>query len=247
MTQSEEITKYTKNLSILFVEDHDELRLNTVNILQSIFKTVDSSVNGKEALEKYNSYKEENSKHYDIVLSDINMPIMNGIELTRSIYELNSEQLVIILSAHDDTEYLLQLINLGVEQFIQKPIDFQELLAAFLNAAKKILHAQDTKTSTSNISIAKDVTYEKDSKSINDNGENIYLTKFEIIFMELITSYPGKIFSNEEIVLYYQSLEEDIDSANIRKMISKLRKKLPTDSLDSVYGVGYKLIPYYNE
>jgi len=247
MNYSEKTKQYTKDLSILFVEDHQELRENTMSILEAIFKDVDSANNGLEALELYNSYFEKNSKHYDIILSDINMPHMDGIELIKNVYSINPEQLVIILSAHDEKHYLLELINLGVQQFIQKPIDFQELLSSFSSAAKKILHKGKTYTHLPKIMLAKDLIYNKESKSISQNGKDIYLTKFEIIFLELLSAFPGKIFSNEEIVAHYLSLDESIDAANIRKMVSKLRKKIHKETIESIYGVGYKLLPYYEE
>ncbi|MCD6173112.1 MAG: response regulator transcription factor [Sulfurimonas sp.] len=244
MINSTDITKYTRDLSILFVEDHKELRVDTIDILKNFFKTVDSSENGKEALDKYIKYKEQNSQYYDLVLSDIRMPIMDGIELTEKIYDLNPSQIIIILSAHDETKYLLKLVNLGIEQFIKKPIDYQELLSAFLNSAKKLKEKNNLDTNTKIIQISKKITYNKDSKSLYNGKENIYLTKFEIIFIELLTTNIGKIYSNDEIVLHYNSLKENIDSTNIRKLVSKLRKKLPTNNLESIYGIGYKFIPY---
>jgi len=245
MINSNEITTYTKNLSILFVEDHDELRYDTTDILKNFFKTVDSCADGKEALEKYLTYKDENSTYYDIILSDIQMPIMDGIELTEKVYDINPSQTIIILSAHDETKYLLSLINLGIEQFIKKPIDYQELLATFLNVSKKIMKNSTTNDNNSTIELAKDFIYNKNSKALNKGSENIYLTKFEIIFIEFLTSNIGKIYSNEDIVIHYSSINENIDPANIRKLVSKLRKKLPENCLESIYGIGYKFIPYF--
>ena len=243
---SNDITAHTQNLSILFVEDNDELRQDTADILNNFFKTVHSCSNGQEALAQYLKFHDEHSTFYNIILSDIQMPLMNGIELTKKIYEINPSQTIIILSAYDDSKYLLSLINLGIEQFIKKPIDYQELLATFLNASKKIDNTSSAYNDGVTFELAKDFIYNKNSKSIIHNNENIYLTKFEIIFLELLTSSLGKIYSNEEIVTYYNSLNENIDSANIRKLVSKLRKKLPEHSLESVYGIGYKLVPYFD-
>ena len=247
MINSNEITTYTKQMTILFVEDHEELRVETTDILKSFFKTIHSCKNGKEALTQYISYKEENSITYDIVLSDIRMPVMDGIELTKNIYAINPEQTIIILSAYDDTKYLLSLINMGIEQFIKKPIDYQELLITFLNASKKIMRKNVVSDNSEAIVLSKDLIYNENSKSLMNNNENIYLTKFEIIFIELLTLNLGKIYSNEDIVLHYNSLEENIDPANIRKLVSKLRKKLPQNCLESIYGIGYKFIPYFND
>ncbi len=245
MLNSSEILKYTKNLSILFVEDHEELRVNTSEILKNFFKTVTTCSNGKEALNEYIKYNKVNSSYYDLVLSDIQMPIMDGIELTEKIYNINESQVIIILSAYDETRYLLRLINLGIEQFIKKPIDYQELLSTFLNSAKKIVQKDTTNSNEQIIQLSKNCTYNKDSKSLYYNNENIYLTKFEIIFIELLTKNLGKIYSNEDIALQYSSLEENIDTANVRKLVSKLRKKLPANHIESIYGIGYKYVPHF--
>ena len=170
---------------------------------------------------------------------------MDGITLTQEIYKINPSQLIIILSAHDDVEYLLKLINLGIEQFIKKPIDTNQLLTSFLSCAKKLENNDTEKVDTAvEVLLDKDVTYSKETKSINNSGQSVYLTKFEIIFMELLISSLGKIYSNEEIVQHYLTLNETIDASNIRKLVSKLRKKLPENSLESIYGIGYKFIPY---
>lgn len=245
MIHPNETKKFTSELSILFAEDHDELRINTTNILKSIFKEVESCVNGKEALEKYLQYQEQHSSSYDIVLSDIEMPLMDGIELTEKIYSYNPSQSIIILSAYDDTRYLLKLINLGIEQFIQKPIDYQELLNAFLNVAKRNIATKNEALEKEKIILSTNIFYDLNAKSIIDHNQNIYLTKYEIIFMDLLSSKVGKIFSNEEIVTHFNSLGETIDSANIRKLVSKFRKKIPVNFIESIYGIGYKLLPHY--
>ncbi len=245
MINTNELIRYTEQLSILFVEDHEELRIQTTDILQKLFKTVDTFSNGKDALEQYVKYAEENSKNYDIILTDIRMPFMDGIELTENIYKLNKEQIIIVLSAYDETKYLLKLINLGIEQFIKKPVNYDELLQTFLNISKKL--SNDSSQNNLNIvdfKLDEDTVYSKETKSISKNGKNIYLTKFEIIFIELLTQSVGKIYSNEDIVFHFVSSNEIIDASNIRKLVSKLRKKLPENSLESIYGIGYKFIPY---
>ncbi len=244
MLNSKEILKYTENLSILFVEDHDELRENTTEILKNFFYRVDCAEDGREALKKYKEYHKENSKYYDLVLSDIQMLNLNGVELTSKLYELNPSQLLIILSAHDDTKYLMPLINLGIEQFIKKPIDYQELLRVLLNSSKKIQQnsASETSALSKKIYLNSSVVFDKDNSSLSENEKMIYLTKYEIIFMQLLSDNSGKIYSNEEIANQYELLKESLDIQNIRKLVSKLRKKLPENSLESIYGIGYRII-----
>jgi len=245
MINSKELLEYTKNFSILFVEDHDELRMNTDSILKNFFKVVTSVENGQEALESYLNYIHENDgKFYDIILTDIKMPKMDGVELTKHIYEINPSQSLIVLSAFDESKYLLPLINLGIEQFLKKPLDFQELLNILHKTSKKII-TDTPRVTTNTIKLNKSFTYNRESKSLVDNKENIYLTKYEIIFIQLLTTNLGKIYSNEDIVANHLIFNESIDAQNIRKLVSKLRKKLPEDSLESIYGVGYRFVPFY--
>lgn len=134
---SKELLTSTKQLSILFVEDHDDLRENIKEILKKFFGKVDGSKNGEDALKQYKEFYISHSKYYDIVISDIQMPRMNGVELVENIYITNPEQIIIVLSAFDDSKYLLPLINLGIEQFIKKPIDYQDLIKVLQKATKK--------------------------------------------------------------------------------------------------------------
>lgn len=245
MINSKELLEYTKKLSILFVEDHDELRTSTDSILKNFFKEVTSVENGQEALKSYLNYIQGNDgKSYDMVLTDIKMPKMDGVELTKNIYEINPSQALIVLSAFDDSKYLLPLINLGIEQFLKKPLDFQELLTVLLKTSKKITKNTPNNSPTT-VKLNKSFTYDRESTSLVNNKENIYLTKYEIIFLQLLTTNLGKIYSNEDIVANYLTFEESIDAQNIRKLVSKLRKKLPEDSLESIYGIGYRFIPFY--
>lgn len=245
MTNSSDVIANTKDLSILFAEDNDEMRENTAEILRKFFKCIDTSSNGEDAIEKYIEYYENNYKYYDIVLSDIQMPILNGIELTTHIYSMNPSQTVIILSAFDNPEYLLSLINLGVEQFIKKPIDYQELLRAFASASQKINNNLPSVYEKSDkVKLNENFTYNRENNSLTNLNENIYLTKYEIIFLHLLSTNVGRIYSNDDIVNHYNNLNETIDAKNIRKLVSKFRKKLPQNCLESIYGVGYKLVPY---
>jgi len=117
---------------VLYVED-DELVLSKVTkMFQEIFITVDTAINGVEGLAKYQEYYNKNNEYYDIVISDINMPKMNGIELSKQIREISPTQEIFIISAHNESHILQELINVGVSTFIHKPIKFDELLKSIL-------------------------------------------------------------------------------------------------------------------
>ncbi len=247
MINSKELITYTQHLSLLFVEDHDELRENTTEILKNFFHYVDSSPNGKDALMKYKQHHEQHSKYYDIVISDIQMPKLNGVELTKAIYAANPLQTIIVLSAHDESKYLLALVNIGIEYFIKKPIDYQEFLEVLLNTSKKIYHATPYSLhDTTKIQLNDAYAFDMKNNYLVHNKNVIYLTKYEILFMQLLCKHIGKIYSNEDIVSHYHLNSENINAANIRKLVSKLRKKLPQKTIESVYGVGYRLLTSNN-
>jgi DNA-binding response OmpR family regulator len=242
MINSKELLQYTENLTLLFAEDHDELRENTTEILKNFFKKVDSVENGEKALEYYEN-EISKGKAYDIVLTDIRMPKMNGVELTEKIYKLKPSQPLIVISAHDESAYLLSLINLGIEQFLKKPIDYQELLKVLLRISKKITSEKIVTNLSTEVQLNEKITFNKESMLLLEDGISISLTKFEIIFLNFLTQNVGTISSNEEIVNHFSQMNESIDPQNIRKLVSKIRKKIPEESLESVYGVGYRIIP----
>ena len=120
--QIKSIKAKTKNFSILYVEDEKELRESSSRFLRKIFPNVDIADNGQEGLEKYL----QNS--YDIVITDILMPKMNGLELIRYIREKNKKQEIIVISANTDAENLTKAIQLEVTGYVIKPINFDQIL-----------------------------------------------------------------------------------------------------------------------
>lgn len=114
-----ELKPYTKNLKILLVEDDVVVRETICTLFSKIFAQVDQAENGKDALEKIR----EANDTYDMIMTDINMPIMDGVELVGHIREFNKVIPILIMSAHNDAEYLIDLINRGVDGFLPKPLN----------------------------------------------------------------------------------------------------------------------------
>lgn len=132
------VYKYSKDLNVLYVEDNEEVRKRTSVILKEYFSKVDTAVNGLDGTEKYEKYYTENKCYYDLVITDIEMPHLNGIELSDKILEMNSDQIIIIFSAHSDPMYLFELINLGISSFLSKPIKIQQLNRSLYRISKMI-------------------------------------------------------------------------------------------------------------
>jgi len=132
MNQLGNLQSETKNLNTLYVEDEEECRIQTKEILQLLFNNVDTASNGKDAWDQYTL------SSYDLVITDIKMPEMDGISFITRIRELNENQKIIIISAHNDAEYLIPAIELGVDSFIIKPIQMVQLEKTLLKVAKMI-------------------------------------------------------------------------------------------------------------
>ena len=122
MINPKELKETAQDISVLYVEDDQELRQNTARLLGSFFTVIHIAENGVEGLEMFNK------NNYDLIITDINMPLMNGVKMVREIKKKNPRQIIMVISAHDEARYLLELINLGVEHFVLKPLDLKLFL-----------------------------------------------------------------------------------------------------------------------
>lgn len=119
-----DLHKYSHNLNVLYVEDDKDLREETTTLFKMLFKNIDTAEDGQVGLDKYNN------NVYDLVISDVNMPNMNGIEMCTNIKEINPEQKISIVSAHDESAILMDLIKAGADGFILKPMHMDDLIVA---------------------------------------------------------------------------------------------------------------------
>ena len=132
MIDAKLVKEKTKNLRVLYVEDDKILRHKSEILLKTLFLQVDVAVDGLDGLEKFNNGK------YDLVISDIYMPNLDGIKMTEAIKEKNPEQIVIVTSAHDETKYLTKLIDARVDYFILKPMQIDKLMDVLDRASTRI-------------------------------------------------------------------------------------------------------------
>lgn len=139
MIDIKELQSLTSKMSILYVEDDVEVQNNTKMIFEDLFKEVAIAQNGKEALEMYTNQADT----FDIIITDINMPIMNGIELVQGVKKINSEQTIIIISAHNETEYFIDGIQSGIDGYILKPIDYEQLFTTLEKVANIIANRKE--------------------------------------------------------------------------------------------------------
>jgi DNA-binding response OmpR family regulator len=233
----------TKDLSLLLVEDYEPLRNDMAEVLEDLFETVVVASNGVEALGLYDEYSAAHQKSFDIVISDIEMPLMNGVDLCEILRQRDEEQQIIILSAHTDSEYLLRLINLGIAQFINKPIQHERLLNTLFFVSGKVNKEEKAISENSTVDLGEDTFWDKERDILIQNRYPVSLTKHEILLMQLLVEKADQVCTSDKIMQQFYLQGIDLSEKNIRNMVFKLRKKLPPAAIESIYGMGYKLIP----
>ncbi len=237
------LEKYAKNKSVLLVEDDENIIKETKELLELIFSNVIVAKDGDVGIQKYLNYKKENDKYFDLVITDIQMPKMDGIELTKLIYKENSDQLLIVLSAHSESHYLLELVNIGISHFITKPLNYDSFVHVLYTKLKEANDSKNDEINTSIVVIDKELKWDKELKQIYQNDQIVKLTKKETKLLEMLLKYSEKTQSVESILNYLWSDDENNapDIANLKNIISRLRKKIPTIDIENVYGFGYRI------
>lgn len=132
MDRDNPIAKLASTLQILYVEDEEMVRDSFCRYFSRYFKYVDVAVDGEDGLSKVKA------KNYDIIITDIQMPKMNGIEMIKKIKEIQPSARFIVATAFSDTRYFIDSISLKVDKYIIKPIDFSELSTAVYDITKNI-------------------------------------------------------------------------------------------------------------
>lgn len=240
------LEKYAKEISILFVEDDKGISKKMEILLYEIFSKIEVAFDGNEALEKYYNFYKANNEYPDLIITDIRMPNMDGIELIKHIYKENANQKIIVLSAHNESEYLIELVNLGIYRFILKPMDYNNFFEIIFKVSKEIYMEKHKVSDNKEIFIKLncDLIWNKELKQLYLNDKLLKLTKKEFLLIELLLRIPEKIFVNEEIISYIwkEEFNENPDISNLKNLISRLRSKIPALKIDNIYGFGYKIV-----
>ncbi len=139
------LMKYAQHLKVLYVEDNQEARESTLGLLNNIFENITTAINGEDGLEKFK--KDE----FDLILTDINMPKMNGIEMITKIRERNKDIPILILSAYNESGYFIDTIKQGVEGYLLKPIDLHQFIDMINKAIEKIYLKSEIKLYQNNL------------------------------------------------------------------------------------------------
>lgn len=219
-----------KNIKILFVEDEDNIRINATSYLKRLFDEVYEAKDVSEAFEIIEVKKPH------IIITDINLPKTNGLEMVKKIRQKNLDTKIIVLSAYTKTDYLLEAVELGLEKYLVKPIRHETIFPILNQCVNKI------RNNNKNLKyFSKDSYFNLLSKSLFVNNEQVKLTNKETDFLTLLCENNNNLVTYETIqaVVWNESfMSEDA----IRSVARKLRSKLPKNSLENFSKVGYKII-----
>ncbi len=172
------LTQQTKKLTAMIVEDEKVTNELLSSTFKNFFSDVQSCFNGEEAIKTYNKTKP------DVVFVDIIMSGMDGIELSRRIREENPNQIIIVISASNDIEKISESIEVGVNSFIQKPIDTKKIIELLTNVVSIVSKKKKIETKTFSISLPLDL-YEV----VNDNAKAESISKNAVIIRALRSFY----------------------------------------------------------
>jgi len=173
-----QLTEQTKKLTAMVVEDEKVTNELLSSTFKNFFAHVDSCFDGETALKTYMETKP------DVVFVDIIMPGMDGIELSRKIREINPSQIIIVISASNDIEKISESIKVGVNSFIQKPIDTKKIIELLTNVTAMIAKKKKVETKTFSISLPLDI-YD----TVNENAKAESISKNAVIIRALRSFY----------------------------------------------------------
>ncbi|ECP7642940.1 response regulator transcription factor [Campylobacter jejuni] len=217
-----------KELIILVVEDEIKTRESLINVLSERFSKVIGAQNGDEGLKKFKKFKP------DLVITDIAMPIMDGLDMAREIKEISDDVPIVVLSAYSEKERLLRSIDIGIDKYLIKPVDIEELF--------KVLDCLIGEKIEANmlVKISEEYQFNKTKRTLIYSGEEIVLTKKELAFISLLLKQPGALVLHEDIKKNVWIGEHVSDTA-VRTFIKRVRDKVGEDFIKNVPSLGYKI------
>ncbi|MBL0708988.1 MAG: response regulator transcription factor [Sulfurimonas sp.] len=220
------------DLTLLYIEDDDELRQQFVRVLRQKFKKIYEASDGEEALQMYEKYSP------DMMLVDINIPKIDGLKVVEQIRKYDKNTAIIILSAYSDQQKLLSAITLGLSQYLIKPVPYKKLLALFEEMA--LSYEKIDKKNI--IKLQNNYIWKIEEQILLYHDKIIHLTKREKMLLEFMVKQPNKIVSFQSIVnLIWGDEEYSVAYSSLSHILKRVRKKFPEELIENIYGEGYKI------
>lgn len=219
-------------MRILYIEDEQELSDIVCAGLRKCSYSVDAVYNGEEALEFYKAY------NYDVIVLDLNLPVIDGLEVLRQIRQKDDKAKILILSARNAVEDRVKGLNMGANDYLTKPFDFLELEAC-IRTLCRISYVQ-----IANVLTCNGLTIDMAAKSASYESVKLPLTKKEYAILEYLVLHKNQTIAVKEIIEHAWDSEADFFPDTLKYHIHAIKKKLveigcKKDFIRNVRGVGY--------
>lgn len=218
---------------ILIVEDDQELRQLFSHVLIKNGYAVKGTANGQEAL------KAMESDYYDLIISDIMMPVMDGYELVSQLRDSGNTTPVLMITAKDAFDDMRQGFLSGTDDYMVKPVNVNEMLLrvqALLRRAQMINERRQVIGNT---------VLECDSLTVTTEDESVVLPQKEFMLLYKMASYPGRIFTRQQLMDDIWGYDTDSDTHTVDVHIGRLRERFRENKdfkIVTMRGVGYKVV-----
>lgn len=220
-------------MKILVVEDEARLAGFMQKGLQQAGYLVQVSDNGSEALNK------AASETFDLILLDLMLPGMTGIDVLKNLRAFRIQIPVIIVSALGGTSQVVEGLDLGAVDYIKKPFEWEELLARIRILQRKVFASESTRISIN------DLLIDLMTREVTRSGKVIQLTAKEFTLLEYLVRNANRVVSKNQILESVWNMDFDPESNIVEVYMHQLRKKIDkgfeTPVIETVIGVGYKL------
>ncbi|TLP35892.1 response regulator transcription factor [Arcobacter arenosus] len=210
---------------MLFVEDEVNISKLLKDALSDYFYSFTVASDGIEGLEKFKNINP------DIVITDIMMPNLDGLEMTKEIRTINEDIPIIVLSAFSDKEKLLKAIDIGITKYFIKPFDPEEVLEYLIFIANKL-------NKNRIICLNEDFSFDTNTNNLFENEKLVNITKREKKFISLLLSDRNNITSTESIKSSLWE-EENVTDERLRTFVKRLRAKTDKELIKNISGQGY--------
>ena len=220
-------------IQILVVDDDVKLTQSVCTYLN------DSGYEAKGCLSAEAAYEVMYNKLYDLIISDIMMPGTDGFEFAKTVRGLNKTIPILFMSARDDLPAKKKGFDLGIDDYMVKPIDFSELLMRVRALLRRANIEESRKI------IVGDTILDADAMAVTIRGEEIAVTTREFNILHKLLSYPNHTFSRSQLMDEFWGVESDTGLRAVDVYITKLRDKFSACQdfeIKTVRGLGYKAV-----
>lgn len=220
-------------IKILVVEDDEKLNQIVCTYLN------DNGFQAKGCLHAGDAYEEMYNNRYDLIISDIMMPGIDGFEFAGSVRRVNSTIPILFMSAKDDLPSKQKGFQLGIDDYMVKPIELDELLLRVRALLRRANIEMERKITVGNLLL------DADGMSAEIDGEEVNLTTREFNIIYKLLSYPKKTFSRAQLMDEFWGVDSDASLRAVDVYVTKLRDKLSACDgfqIVTVRGLGYKAV-----